>query len=68
MGGPSRRRIFGDRVSGAKIHVEHARQQAKKAVHEADAVECLLWSELMGSAAALSRRQLSRSVSMVAKD
>jgi hypothetical protein len=47
MGGPSRRRIFGDRVRGAKISAEHARQRAKEAVREADAAECLLWSEQM---------------------
>jgi hypothetical protein len=42
MGGPSRRRIFGDRLSGAKIHAEHSRQRAKEAVREADAAECLV--------------------------
>jgi hypothetical protein len=47
MGGPSRRRIFGDRVGGAKIHAEHTGQRAKEAVREADAPECLLWSEQM---------------------
>jgi len=47
MGGPSRRRIFGDRVRGAKISAEHARQRAKEAVREADAAECLVWSEQM---------------------
>jgi hypothetical protein len=47
MGGPSRRRIFGDRVNGAKISAQHARERAKEAVREADAAECLLWSEQM---------------------
>jgi hypothetical protein len=47
MGGPNRRRIFGDRVGSARIHAVHAREQAKKAVREADAAECLLWSEQM---------------------
>jgi hypothetical protein len=47
MGGPSRRRIFGDRVRGARISAEHARQRAKEASREADAAECLLWSEQM---------------------
>jgi hypothetical protein len=47
MGGPNRRRIFGDRVRGAKISAEHARERAKKAAREADAAECLLWSEQM---------------------
>jgi hypothetical protein len=47
MGGPTRQRIFGDRVGGAKIHARHARERAKEAVREADAAECLLWSEQM---------------------
>jgi hypothetical protein len=47
MGGPTRRRIFGDRVGGARIHAVHARERAKEAVREADAAECLLWSEQM---------------------
>jgi hypothetical protein len=45
MGGPTRRRIFGDRVRGARIHAEHAREEVKKAAREADDAECLLWSE-----------------------
>ena|ERR1700677_1383876 len=47
MGGPSRRRIFGDRVRGAKISADHAREQAREAVREADNAKCLLWSEQM---------------------
>jgi hypothetical protein len=47
MGGPTRQRIFGDRVRGARIGVVHAREQAKIAAREADAAECLLWSEQM---------------------
>jgi hypothetical protein len=47
MGGPSRRRIFGDRVRGAKISAEHARERATEAAREADAAECVLWSEQM---------------------
>jgi hypothetical protein len=47
MSGRSRKRIFGDRVMGAKISAQHARDQAKKAIREADAAECLLWSEQM---------------------
>src|ERR1700680_3456200 len=47
MDGKSRRRIFGDRVRGAKVHAQHAREQATKAAREADAAECLLWSEQM---------------------
>jgi hypothetical protein len=47
MGGPTRRRIFGDRVSGAKISAVFARERARKAAREADAAKCLLWSEQM---------------------
>ena len=47
MGGSNRRRIFGDRVGGAKISAQHARERAQAAVREADAAECLLWSEQM---------------------
>jgi hypothetical protein len=47
MGGRSRQRIFGDRVRGARIGARHARRQAENAVREADAAECLLWSEQM---------------------
>jgi hypothetical protein len=47
MGSRSRQRIFGDRVRGARISARHAREQARKAIHEADAAECLLWSEQM---------------------
>jgi hypothetical protein len=41
------REIFGDRGRGAKVHAQHAREQATKAAREADAAECLLWSEQM---------------------
>ena len=47
MGGRSRQRIFGDRVQGARINAQNAREQAGKAIREADAAECLLWSEQM---------------------
>jgi hypothetical protein len=47
MGGPTRRRIFGDRVGGARISAVHVRERAKEAVRAADAAECLLWSEQM---------------------
>ena len=47
MGGPSRSRIFGPRVSGAKIRAQHAREEAAKAIRERDAAECHLWSEQM---------------------
>jgi hypothetical protein len=44
MGGRNRQRIFGDRVRGARIGAQHAREQALKAIREADTAECLLWS------------------------
>jgi Fe-S-cluster-containing hydrogenase component 2 len=47
MGGRSRQRIFGDRVRSARIGAQHARELAEKAIREADAAECLLWSERM---------------------
>jgi hypothetical protein len=47
MGGRSRQRIFGDRVRGARINALNARERAEKAIREADAAECLLWSEQM---------------------
>jgi hypothetical protein len=47
MGGRSRQRIFGDRVRGARIGALQAREAAEKAAREADAAECLLWSEQM---------------------
>ena len=47
MGGRSRQRIFGDRVRGVRINAQHAREQARRAIREADAAECLLWSEQM---------------------
>src|SRR3981189_3295509 len=47
MGGKSRRRLFCDRVMGAKVRAQHAREQATKAAREVDAAECLLWSEQM---------------------
>jgi hypothetical protein len=34
-------------MRGAKISAERARQRAKEAAREADAAECLLWSEQM---------------------
>jgi hypothetical protein len=39
--------MFGDRVRGAKISAVNARERAKQAAREADAAECLLWSEQM---------------------
>jgi hypothetical protein len=44
MGGPTRQRIFGDRVGGAKIHARHARERANEAVREADRAEAYAWS------------------------
>lgn len=47
MGGPSRDRIFGPRVTGARIHLRKAREDADNAIRERDAAECLLWSTQM---------------------
>lgn len=47
MGGKSRNRIFGDRVSAAKSHARFAREQAWEALKKADAALCLWWSETM---------------------
>ncbi len=47
MGGKTRQRIFGDRIMGARVRAEGARQRAREAAREADAAECLLWSEKM---------------------
>jgi hypothetical protein len=40
-------KISGDRVRGARISAEHARERAREAASEADDAECLLWSEQM---------------------
>jgi hypothetical protein len=67
MGGPSRRRIFGDRVRGAKISAIHARERAREAAREADAAECLLWSEQMeGFGGGRNHRRPSPSASTAA--
>jgi hypothetical protein len=47
MTGRNRQRILGDRVKGARIGAQHARERARRAIREADAAECLLWSEQM---------------------
>src|SRR6516225_12265940 len=47
MAGRNRQRIFADRVKGARIGARHARERARQAIREADAAECLLWSEQM---------------------
>src|SRR3981081_2845053 len=47
MGGRSRQRIFGDRVRGVRINARRARDRPRRAIREADAAKCLLWSEQM---------------------
>ena len=47
MGGRDRLRIFGNRVRGARISLQRARERAEQAAREADAAECLLWSAQM---------------------
>jgi hypothetical protein len=47
MSTKSRHSIYGGRIMTARVHVESARQRAKEAAREADAAECLLWSEQM---------------------
>ena len=47
MTGRNRQRILGDRVKGARIGAQHARQRVRQAIREADDAECLLWSEQM---------------------
>lgn len=47
MGGSRRLRIFGNRVRGARISLQCARERAEQAMREADAAECLLWSAQM---------------------
>ncbi len=47
MGGRSRVRIFGNRIRGARIGLQRARERAAQAAREADAAECLLWSAQM---------------------
>ncbi len=61
MGGPTRRRIFGDRVRSAKISADDAAcERAREATREADAAECVLWSEQMEG---FSRHRRSRNAS-----
>ena len=47
MTGRNRQRILGERVKGARIGAQHARERVRQAIREADAAECLLWSEQM---------------------
>ena len=47
MGGRSRLHIFGNRVRGARISLQRARECAAEAAREADAAECRLWSAQM---------------------
>jgi hypothetical protein len=43
----SRSSIYGGLIIGPTVRVESARQRVKEAGREADAAECLLWSEQM---------------------
>ncbi len=47
MGTKSREVIWGSRIRGAKMHAEHAREAAIKAVREADRAEAVAWSVRM---------------------
>ena len=47
MGTKSREVIWGSRISGAKILARHAREEAQKAVREADRAEAEAWSVQM---------------------
>ena len=49
MGTKSREVIWGSRIRGAKMHAEHAREAARKAVREADRAEAAAWSVRMPS-------------------
>jgi hypothetical protein len=44
MSTKSREVIFGSRISGAKIHAQHAREEAVKAVRTADRADAEAWS------------------------
>src|SRR6186997_2597507 len=47
MSTKSREVIWGSRIRGAKMHAEHAREAAQKAVREADRAEAEAWSVRM---------------------
>lgn len=47
MGARNRLHIFGNRVRGARISLQRARERAAQAAREADAAECRLWSAQM---------------------
>src|ERR1700731_4334675 len=47
MSTKSREVIWGSRISGAKIHARHAREEATKAVRAADRAEAEAWSVRM---------------------
>jgi hypothetical protein len=47
MSTKSREVIWGSRISGAKIRADHAREEARKAVREADRAEAEAWSVRM---------------------
>ena len=44
MGTKSREVIWGGQIMGAEIHARHAREEAKKAMREADRAEARAWS------------------------
>jgi hypothetical protein len=47
MSTKSREVIWGSRISGAKIHARHAREEARKAIRAADRAEAEAWSVRM---------------------
>lgn len=47
MGGKTHHRIYADRVGAAKVHLEFAQGELKKAKLEVDRATCRLWSERM---------------------
>ena len=47
MGTKSREVIWGGQIMGAEIRAKHAREDAKKAVREADRAEAEAWSVRM---------------------
>ena len=47
MSTKSREVIWGSRIRGAKMHADHAREAARKAVREADRAEAEAWSVRM---------------------
>jgi hypothetical protein len=47
MGSKSREVIWGGTIMGAEIHARHAREEAQKAIREADRAEAYAWSVRM---------------------